>query len=414
MKKIINKIFANKVNLVLLDQAIYSGCGFLITLLLIRLLSPLQFGIYASLIIVIYFIVSMSSALVIQPLQVRLSQIKNQKEYISFAFYFLLLIVFILSILTYILFSMQLSILSNITTDSKSIIAFASAFVAHDFFRKLFLAKNKILNALLIDLFSNAIPLIIFTIAYINFEIGLSQVITIYTMCYIPGIAIAIYITKPIITLNNEWRNHFQYHAKQGKWLLLTAILQWWSNNLFVIVSGLYLGAAALGAFRFVQSLFGVLNLILQTLENYALPFASRLFQTSVDSSKDYLKNMTIKGSVAIGILLTTIFLLSDTIIILAAGDSYSEYSFLIKGMSILYFVIFLAYPTRIAIRMMSLDHLFFGGYLISFTFSIISFQYLLMQFELWGALLGLITNQIILFTFWQYSLHKIKFELWK
>ena len=414
MKKIINKILTNNVNLVLLDQVIYSGCGFLITLLLIRLLSPLQFGIYASLIIVIYFTVNISSALVIQPLQVKLSQIKNQKEYISFAFYFLLLIVFILSIISYIIFSMQISILKNIATDSIIIIAFASAFVTHDFFRKLFLAENKILKALLIDLFSNIFPLVIFTLAYINFEIGLSQVLTIYAVCYIPGIAIAIYIIKPTITLNNEWKNHFQSHIKQGKWLLLTAILQWWSNNLFVIVSGLYLGAAALGAFRFVQSLFGVLNLILQTLENYALPFASRLFQNSAESSKNYLKNMTIKGSVATGIVLTGIFLLSDTIIVLAAGDSYSEYSFLIRGMSILYFIIFLAYPTRIAIRMMSLDHLFFGGYLISFTFSIISFQYLLMQFGLWGALIGLIANQIILFTFWQYSLHKIKFELWK
>ena len=414
MKKIINRILSNKVNLVLLDQAIYSGCGFLITLLLIRLLSPLQFGIYASLIIVIYFVVSISSAVVIQPLQVKLSQIKNQKEYTSFAFYLLLLIVLILSILTYIIFSMQISILKNIATDSKIIIAFASAFVVHDFFRKLFLAENKILKALLIDIFSNIFPLVIFLLVHINFEIGLSQVLTIYAACYIPGIAIAIYITRPTITLNSEWKKYFQSHLKQGKWLLLTAILQWWSNNLFVIVSGLYLGAAALGAFRFVQSLFGVLNLILQTLENYALPFASRLFQTSAESSKIYLKNMTIKGCVAIGILLTTIFLLSDQIIILAAGDSYSEYSFLIKGMSILYFVIFLAYPTRIAIRMMSLDHLFFGGYLISFTFSIISFQYLLMQFGLWGALIGLIVNQIILFTFWQYSLHKIKFELWK
>ena len=56
--------------------------------------------------------------------------------------------------------------------------------------------------------------------------------------------------------------------------------------NLFIVTSGVYLGVAALGAFRLVQSLFGILNLVLQTFENYVLPQASVKYNESATKAK--------------------------------------------------------------------------------------------------------------------------------
>ena len=78
-------------------------------------------------------------------------------------------------------------------------------------------------------------------------------------------------------------------NKEQGCWMLLKEILNLWSNSLFTVASGIFIGIEALGAFRLVQSLFGILNMVFQTFENHLLPEASRLFQTSVKESKAFL-----------------------------------------------------------------------------------------------------------------------------
>ncbi|MBK8885830.1 MAG: hypothetical protein IPN46_04470 [Saprospiraceae bacterium] len=53
------------------------------------------------------------------------------------------------------------------------------------------------------------------------------------------------------------------------------------TSNFFVATSGLILGVEALGAFRLVQTLFGLINVLLQGLESYVLPQAAIRFQQS-------------------------------------------------------------------------------------------------------------------------------------
>ncbi|MBL0192548.1 MAG: hypothetical protein IPQ18_14770 [Saprospiraceae bacterium] len=51
----------------------------------------------------------------------------------------------------------------------------------------------------------------------------------------------------------------------------MTAISQWWAGNLFVVASGIYLGPKHWGVATTSQSLFGNLNVILQTFGSYVL-----------------------------------------------------------------------------------------------------------------------------------------------
>jgi O-antigen/teichoic acid export membrane protein len=414
MRKNLYSILTHEKTLVLADQAAFSGCGFIVTLLLVRLLSPLEFGIYASLLLFIYFIVSMSSAIVIQPLQVTLSKIEDDVDYTSFAFCLQLTIILSFAFCAFLIFNFELEFLSDMPQNPAFIILFGSGFLFHDFFRKLFLAYNIIWKALLIDVLTGIFQLGFLSYAYVYYELSFSDAILILGISYIPGLLVSLYLVKPNVLPRWNWKSYISTHLIQGKWLLMTALLQWWANNLFVIASGVFLGATALGAFRLVQSIFGVLNLLLQTFENYVLPLASRLFQASIEDSKDYLRTMSLRGAIIVGSLLLLLFLFSDFFIVLAAGESYLEYGYLVKGMAVLYFVIFVGYPTRIAIRMMELNHLFFIGYLLTFVFSLLSFQYLLKEWHLWGAVIGLVSNQVILFSFWQYALYKNHFVLWK
>ena len=81
------------------------------------------------------------------------------------------------------------------------------------------------------------------------------------------------------------------------------------------MVSGIYIGLEALGAFRLVQSIFGVLNILLQTFENYVLPKASRLYALNKQHSKDYLKKITWQGGFLFAPVLLLLAIFSENML---------------------------------------------------------------------------------------------------
>ena len=82
--------------------------------------------------------------------------------------------------------------------------------------------------------------------------------------------------------------------------------------------------------------------------------------------------------------------------------------------MVLLYVFIFIGYQIRIAIRILVLNKVFFTGYLLSFLFSLFTFYFLLSEFGMNGAIVGLISAQIITIGYWQFVLKKHNFILWK
>jgi O-antigen/teichoic acid export membrane protein len=408
------QVFKNRKITVLADQAVFSGASFATTLLLARILSPDDFGVFTSIVLLIYLMVSISNALIIQPLQVILARIKNRASYLSFTLFAQAATIFILSISTYALLWLQVDFIRALNNYAPGIILFISGFLFHDFHRKLFLARGTLTKALIIDTITGFLQVGTFAVVFLWADLGLYVVITLMGISYIPSLLISLVFSRPSFKGIKSWKGFLYMHLAQGKWLLMTSVLQWWANNLFMVASGIFLGARALGALRLVQSFFGALNVLLQTFENYALPQAAFLFQSSIEESKLYLRQISLKGSLIFGGVLLIAFLFSNQIITLAGGPEYAEYAFLVKGMALLYFVIFAGYPIRMAIRMMVLNRLFFIGYVISFLFSLISFNYLLKEWNLWGAIIGLIINQLILLTYWQYALVKKEFVLWK
>jgi O-antigen/teichoic acid export membrane protein len=410
MNRLFN-IFFQKKALVLTDQVVFSGSSFLATFLTARLLSVSDFGLYAGFILVLYLMVSMSNALVIQPFQVLYSRTTDQVKYQNFVFWFQLGIVVVITI-AIVCIALFISDVSKLYVVEAVIVGIG--FLLHDFLRKLFLARDWVKNAFWIDCATGITQIILLGIALLSDKLNLSQALYFSGFSYMIGTSLGIYFLRPELKATRAWKLFFHDHVHQGKWLLLTAVIQWWSGNLFIVAAGVFLGPVALGAFRLVQSLFGILNVLLQTYENYVLPQAVRIYETSVTESKKYLQSISLKGALLFGTVLLLLFIFSEQVIYLAGGAKYVSYNYVIKGMAVLYFIIFVGYPVRMAVRMMLLNRIFFVGYAISFGVSLVSFNFLLKEYQLWGAIMGLIINQLILITFWQYFLAKKKFILWK
>ena len=414
MIKKLKHIVTNNKSIVLMDQAIFSGNSFITTIVLSRLLDPSNFGVYTSVILLIYLIVSVSNALIIQPLQVSLATISHKKNYISFTYFMQLLLILLIVLIMLGVFKLNLAFFSLYNAMGFEICIISIGFLFHDYLRKLFLAKKEVKNAFVIDALTTACHLGVLVFLYLSESILLNQLLLLLGLGYIPVILFSLWCIKPKIYKLNSWKPYILKHYHQSKWLLLTAIVQWWSSNLFVVASGIFIGIKALGAFRLVQSLFGILNIILQTFENYVLPQTAELLTKSKEEAKGYLKQICLKTAIPFGIVLTLVFLFSEQIIVLAGGNKYAEYAYVVKGMAILYCFIFLGYPIRMAIRALILNKNFFMGYVLSLGFSLISFNYLLEKWGLVGAITGLIFSQIIVLGYWHLILIKNKFLLWK
>jgi O-antigen/teichoic acid export membrane protein len=211
-----------------------------------------------------------------------------------------------------------------------------------------------------------------------------------------------------------NWKIYLKSHMLQGKWFVSVSLLQWGNSNLIILFSGLYIGLESIAALRLVQSFFGILNVLLQVVENYFLPKIAKLYHENRQTAKQYLFKITLNGLFIFGSILLLLFMFPDKAIILAGGIQYVKYGFLVQFMAVLYLIIFLGYPIRIMIRIKLLNKSFFIGYLCAFVFTLLSFRWLLVNYSISGAVLGLILNQLIMLLYWQFQLKKNHFILWK
>lgn len=394
--------------IVLIDQAIFSGTSFLTTLLIAQMLPMEVFGVYSAYLLGIYLVMMGIGAFVILPFQVWVMQKKDTKEYTIFAFWFQLTSVLIIMFLFFILngfFHLNLPV---------SFVVFGAGFIIHDFGRRMFLALNQLKSALYLDLiscFGLVIGMYFFSISdYKDLNSLFAYLIPAYSVSFFWLIK----IVQPKFLNKRVLIESFVLHVKEGKWLFFTAIIQWWSSNLFVVASGIYLGAAALGALRLAQSLMGVLNVLLQSFENYILPQTASKINIDLKQGIYYLVNISKKaGLVFLPVLLLIIFF-SKPILVLAGGADYESYAFVLQGMALLYVLVFISQPIRLLVRAMILNQHFFYGYLFSLLFALIFSHYLLSNFALLGALIGLAGSQMLLIIYWSFILKSKNIQLWK
>jgi len=228
------------------------------------------------------------------------------------------------------------------------------------------------------------------------------------------AVATVVYCHDLALPKMDTLTKYLKIHLIDGQWLLYASVVQWFSGNLYVMTSGILIGIEALGVLRFVQSLLGVINILLQTIENYVLPQLSRAYQTSIQHC--YQAFQKTLGAYQIVVLsgLTFLFIFAEDVLRITGDLAFVPYAYVLRGMTVLYAIIIIAYPIRLLIRITELNKSYFVAYLISFLFSLLSYHFLLSHFGVLGAVFGLIINQLILQATWLTVLNKNQYNVWK
>ena len=400
----------------ILEQGISSGTGFLVNIGLVKLLSLADYGRFASLVMVAYLLLSVVHALVVQPMQVHVSQEKEGAAYRSVLLLVLapLLLLFVAAIL-----GVRLADPAGLSAYTPLFIPFAgyvAAFLSVDFLRKYFLARGQTGLALTISgSYSLCVVAGLGWAAYAGVTAPGSY-LWLLGGAYLPGLLLGggIYVRRSVLPDTIIVRRYLRVHLYEGQWLLYAAVVQWMSSNLYVMTSGLLIGIEALGVLRFVQTLLGPINIVLQTLENYVLPRLSAAYATSVDACYRSCQQQLGRYQLAMLAGLAVLYAVAGQVITLVGDAAFAEYTFVLRGMVLLYAVIVIAYPIRLLIRVTELNKSYFTAYLISFLVSAASYQFLLGYFGVAGAIVGLLLNQLILQLSWLLVLSKKQFNVWK
>ncbi len=391
------KILLHKEKLIVFsDQVIVSASAFLTNIFLAKTLGLENYGLFSSALLVQLFILSIFISFASQVVQVTYNklEVSIQKQYISGLFYIIIVIITILFFI-----GIAISILSSSGLIA-SVTVCTAALLIQDFLRKYFIIINQTYKSLLMDLTTNILQIItLFILWHLNLLTITNSFIAI-GVTFIPSILMGILWLKVDPYTTNSYKMAWKIHSEKSKWLILSAILQWFGGYFFVIAAGWWIGPAALGALRLLQYLFGTLNILLQAVENYLLP---KLYQ--IKDKNTYQNILTKKMLLIIAPFIFLLVIFSNFILEQVGGKEYIQYSYIMYGLAIIYVVMTINYPIRMMIRSNSFEKEFFIGYVLMFFFSTITAAYLIKNFQLYGVLIGLLGTQIIAFVYWSYIL---------
>ena len=121
---------------VFLDQLVFSATSFITTILLARQLGIGSFGVYSSIVLFLYLILSVSNAFVVAPFQVLISKVKQPGYYKAAVFQMQLLVVLLVCAISAAILFSEISFLSNYSHYKISILLLLAGFLLQDFFNQ--------------------------------------------------------------------------------------------------------------------------------------------------------------------------------------------------------------------------------------------------------------------------------------
>ena len=396
--------------LVYADQLVVSGFSFISSVIMARFLGVQGFGIYSIAWLGVLIASSINQPFIIAPM-LTLSAKKNVDEksrYLQALIFKQLLFATFMSMLAFISVLVMSYVLHDWKVES-IILAFPLAvftFLLQDFFRRYFFVINQPKKAIAIDLIAyGGVLTSAFLIHFIK-DMDAQFVLLLTALFFLYASLAALISLKELRFRINDIKAVVLEHWDFSKWLTATALLQWFSGNLFIIAAGAILGPKAVGATRMAQNIVGITHVLFLAMENIIPTKASNAQRNGGNTMMfRYLMKFTFQMGAITFTLLGLITIFSKQIINSFYGANYLEYQNILIGFCLLYVVVFLGYPFRYAIRTLEKTRLIFLSFIVSSVFSIAVAYPVIKSFGLYGVVGGLMATQLITLFIYMWSL---------
>jgi O-antigen/teichoic acid export membrane protein len=391
------------VNWALIDQTMVSGVNFLTGILLARYLGIEEFGRFTLVWMVILFVQSIQHAALHSPM---MSIGPKQRDadspaYFGAIFIHLFVFVSIVSISLFIGIQWVESVFPEWHMEGLgSPLALATfAVLLQDFLRRYFFTKGQSVQALTNDSFRYLGQIAILIGLFVFFESSMDTANVLWVIAIIALAATvhgAFFIGKVevnIPTLREVTQRHWHF----SKWLTPSAMMNWTTGNLFILVAGMFLGTLAVGALKAAQSLMGIVHIIFMGLENVVPIRAAKYFhEEGKDALRGYLKRTAVIGGGVTAVIALVAAMMPEFWLNLVFGQEYQGYGFLLQWYAANYLLIFLSFPLRSGLRAIEQPKAVFWTYIWMTAYSLIAVYPMVKSFGLTGVMLGIVIANLI------------------
>jgi O-antigen/teichoic acid export membrane protein len=399
---------------VFLGQAVVSGGNFLTSVILVRLLGLEAFGVFSVVWLLVLFSSSLVAAVCVFPMMSNFYRVDKtfRRMYIygTMGTLIVLLLLLVLPILI-IWLSFYTGEASFATVLALMFCLLAVNF--QDFLRKALITlqlENKAFLSDVINISSRIIILVMF------YQWSTLNIILALSACAIGAVlgVIVVWRALPIgDSLVTATKFSWSWNQSSVKWLLPSGLMQWTSINLFISAAAVFISPAAVGVIRLCQSLLAVLNVIIQGLESVIPIEASKIFnRLGSDAMVIYLLRVSAVGIVPFLLLSLGCLFYGGDLISIVYGESYrAEAEAVLFIYSLAYVFVFMIVPVRAALRAIGRTRIWFNAYLASSIFSVSTVYFLEINYEVLGAVYGILFAHIVLILYAILSFPKNKVD---
>lgn len=405
------KWFNTSANLVIIDQMVVSGVNFFLGLVLARFLGVRVFGFFSMCWLILLFFSAIFQAAIISPMMsiVPFEHVSYREKYDTA----LLCLAFLIDICIFLFVVVCFAFSYYFSSSFFQGIPFCLSwlifvFLMQDFIRKKYLTQNKEGLSLGMDLIAYVGSFLGIVIIYFLRNFSLNRVI--FTMsCFF---TLSLIFGMIYYSIGAFKKKYFKFivvkYWRFSKWLVWSALLQWFSGNLFTVMGGYILGVWVLGVVRICQSLMGVLHVLFLAMENIVPARCAVLLKKEGRKAMlSYMKRIAFSGISICFIMFLFAWVFNKQIFELIYGQQYVKYAFMLNWFVIIYSVMFFAFLARYILRAYQNTKHIFLAYIFSASFSLVFSYPIIKMFHLSGVALGTLLTQLIMFGWYVFKINQ-------
>lgn len=277
----ISKSLLYKSGIASLDQAFLSGLNFLISIILIKIVSKPEYGYYSIFFSIILFMASIQTAVINTPLAVLLITKKGdeKRKYVGSLFFGQNLFLFLLALIGVvggIIFWYFNLVESTLTAIIISISLSLIGILLREFLRAYFFADENPKRVLIIDVLYVILFIILGYLSYLFFHFNVAAV---FFLMGLSSFLVGIFFIK-----RNKWdyskidiKSSYSENWKYGRWALLGVTVTHIQNYSYLYLLGIIISSAAVADVSAARLLLMPLILVQEGWSKIILPHGSKL-----------------------------------------------------------------------------------------------------------------------------------------
>lgn len=387
----------NKGLVSILDQGLFSGISFIVSILLGRWLQPVAYGSYSVAMSIFLLASGVYSSIVLEPMSVFGSKAQhNHSEK----------------------YSGSILIMHLVLTGCVALILFLSTFLG-------FLGFNESTSAIRIMALTLPFVLGFWLVRWSLYTQSLPSKALLVTVCYSTGILASIIILKLTGSISSEnvflttglvslftsisvlWDarkhvlrtaviEHTGMHWGYGKWILLASILQWLSTQFYLVLVSTNISLSDGAGYRAIQNLAQPLEQVSTALGLLLIPWFSRKFANDSTSALKKIHWVSwILGLIGL-VYLAVAWEGKDFLVHVVYQGKYDAYSWLVPYMVGFPLIISLSKGAQIGVRVLEKPGVLLVAYLCAVIITAILGPILINDYGLKGAVVGRLLSAVV------------------